>query len=433
MGNDDNLGWDTGKQQVADLNRWKERFSYIEEIHVSPDGERVAAIVKNEDMEFTVCFQSQGNEPETWENSYEKAWNLRFGPDGCLSVFVSDSGEWKVSTDDNPWENGYDFIWNMIFNHNGGIAVSAQKELLYSVVNNDTPWENEFSRLTHMILSPDGQKTAAVVESVPVLESEIFKFRSGCYSVAVNGDVWDRNFMNVWNPSFSDDSNHVAASVRTSYYDYYIAVDGKIWDKPFSSVWDPRFAPLHALTTSEKTTISNNYSVTAPVKKSGKWFLAKDGEIFWDRPYFQLWHHLYSPDGTKIAAIVAPEFGRWTIAIDNIPWEITFSDYVSDPLFSPDGNRIACLFKDKGKWGVAVDGKPWDCLFDMVWTPVFCYNGSHIAVKVKQDGFYHIALNGTILDAKYEDMANPLFSPDNSCMLIRGRQGNLYNREIIKL
>ncbi|MBF0301447.1 MAG: PD40 domain-containing protein [Desulfamplus sp.] len=432
--------WDIGKKQVADLSGWQEQFPYIEELRVSSDGERVAAIVKNEDMEFTVCIQSEGEELETWETGYDKAWNLQFGPDDRLSALVSDTSEWKVCTDGETWENGYDFLWNMTFNTNGVIAVSAQKELLYSVLNNDVPWENEFSRLTGMVISPDGQKTAAVVESVPVLESEIFKFRTGCYSVAVNGETWERNFMNVWNPVFSGDSNHVAASVRTSYYDYYIAVDGKIWDTAFSSVWEPRFAPLTITKAETKVssdannfTNAHNYSVTAPVKKGGKWFLAKDGEIFWDRPYFQLWHHLYSPDSSMIAAIVSPEFGRWTIASDNTPWELTFSDYVSDPIFSPDGKRIACLFKENGKWGVAVDGKAWDFLFDMVWQPIFSNNGLQLAVKIKKDGNYYIAINGSILDGKYEDMANPLFSPDNSSMLIRGRQGDSYNREVISL
>ncbi len=439
MSDYDKWDWNTGVKQVADIGDWQEKFPYIEEFRVSPDGEKIAAIVKNDDMEFTVCIQNQGEELTTWENGYDKVWNLQFGADNRLSALVSDTGEWKVCTDGETWENGYDFLWNMTFHHNGEIAVSAQKELLYTVVNNDLPWENEFSRLTGMVMSPDGEGCAAVVESVPVLESEIFKFRTGCYSVAVNGEVWERNFMNVWNPIFSPDSKHVAASVRTSYYDYYIAVDGKTWNSPFSSVWEPRFAPLTTFSESPPpysatdSSINANYSVTAPVKKRGKWFLAKDGEIFWDSPYFQLWQHLYSFDGSRIGAIVSSEFGRWTIAVDNTPWNLTFSDYISDPTFSPDGNRIACIFKDRGKWGVAVDGKAWNCLFDAVWKPVFSNDGSQLAVKVKKDGFYHIVLNGTILNGKYEDIAPPVFCTDNSSMLIRGFQGNSYNREVISL
>ncbi|MBF0243403.1 MAG: PD40 domain-containing protein [Desulfamplus sp.] len=418
--NCDSWNWDKGKKEVGKFSDWRDKFSYIEDISFSPDGEKIAAIVKNEDMEFTVSTQSEGVEPETWESGYDKVWNLRFGPDGRLSAFVSDTGEWKVSTDDNIWENGYDFIWNMRFNKSGVIAVSAQKELSYCAIINDVPWENEFSRLTDMVISPDGQSSAAVIESIPVLEGEIFKFRGGCYSVAVNGEAWDRNFMNVWKPSFSDDSSHVAASVRTSYNDYYIAVDGKTWDTPFSSVWDPCFEP-------------NSQSVVAPVKRGGKWFLAKDGAIFWDRPYFQLWHQIYSPDGKKIAAIVAPEFGRWTLAIDNTPWQITFSDYLTDPIFSHDGGRLACIFKDRGRWGVAVDGKAWDSIVDMAWIPVFSNDGDNIAVKVKKDGFYHIALNGKILDTKYEYIENPIFSPDGSSLLIKSCQGGSYNRDVISI
>ncbi len=55
MSNYDKWDWDTSKKKVADLSAWRERFPYIEEFRVSHDGEKVAAIVKNEDMEFTVC------------------------------------------------------------------------------------------------------------------------------------------------------------------------------------------------------------------------------------------------------------------------------------------------------------------------------------------------------------------------------------------
>lgn len=447
MINCDTWDWDIGKKEIADIDKWKEKFSYIEEFRVTLDGEKVAAIVKNDDMEFTICTQNQDNDPETWENSYDKVWNLKFGPDGRLSAFVSNTGEWTVSTDDTAWENSYDFIWDMQFSKNGDIAVSAQKELLYCVVNNDTPWENEFSRLTSMVLTPDGKKSAAVIESVPVLESEIFKFRQGCYSVAVNGQTWDKNFMNVWNPCFSSDSNHAAAAVRTSYYDYHIAVDGKIWDKSFSSVWEPCFAPssisdniIQNVSKNQnpsqnhiKPSSSNIFSVSAPVKKGGKWFLAKDGEIFWDTPYFQLWHHLYSPDGNKIAAIISPLFGEWTMAVDNTPWEITFSDYLSDPTFSSDSSRLAAVFKDKGRWGILADGRPWEILFDMAWTPVFSPDSSHLALKVEKDNFYYIALNGKIFSGKYDELNDPVFSSDSSKMLIRGRQGGKYFREVVSI
>ena len=54
-----------------------------------------------------------------------------------------------------------------------------------------------------------------------------------------------------------------------------------------------------------------------------------------------------SPDGEKIAAIVAPKFGKWTIAVNGQPWPVTFKTMVTDVLFSPDGNRVAALGKDR--------------------------------------------------------------------------------------
>ena len=64
----------------------------------------------------------------------------------------------------------------------------------------------------------------------------------------------------------------------------------------------------------------------------------------------------FSPDGSRLAAIVAPSYGRWTVAVDGVPWSATFSTLVSDATFSPDGQRIAALAKDDETYRVLVDG-----------------------------------------------------------------------------
>ena len=68
--------------------------------------------------------------------------------------------------------------------------------------------------------------------------------------------------------------------------------------------------------------------------------LMKDGKPYWDRGFTQLWHQMYSPDGEKMAAIVASSFGKWTIAVDGNPWPLTFGELVSDAVFSPDGKYL---------------------------------------------------------------------------------------------
>ena len=49
-----NWDWETKEKQVSDLNEWKSSYNWVEEPYVSPDGEKIAAIVNTDDMEFNV-------------------------------------------------------------------------------------------------------------------------------------------------------------------------------------------------------------------------------------------------------------------------------------------------------------------------------------------------------------------------------------------
>jgi hypothetical protein len=118
--------------------------------------------------------------------------------------------------------------------------------------------------------------------------------------------------------------------------------------------------------------------------------------------------------------MVAPKYGRWTVAIDGAPWKTTFGDLVTDLVFSPDGGRVACVWKDKGGWGVCVDDKPWEGSYDMAWAPVFSPDGRHVAAKVQKAGLYAILLDGRPLAEGFAFLWAPVFSPDGGKILIRG-------------
>ena len=51
---------------------------------------------------------------ETWENTFDKIWHLRFTPNNQLTALVSELGEWTVAVDDTLWENRFGYIWNPI-------------------------------------------------------------------------------------------------------------------------------------------------------------------------------------------------------------------------------------------------------------------------------------------------------------------------------
>ena len=101
--------WETGQKNIP-MSDWPERFGWVEEPYVSPDGEKVAAIVNTDEMAFNVCVNG-----DTWENDFDKIWHLRFLPSGALTALISDEGEWTVAIDGSPWENKFGYVWNPIY------------------------------------------------------------------------------------------------------------------------------------------------------------------------------------------------------------------------------------------------------------------------------------------------------------------------------
>ena len=90
--------WQTEKKEIP-VKEWKDSYNWVEEFHVSPDGEKIAAIVNIDEAEFSICMNG-----ETWEETLEKAWALRFLPDGRLVALVANDEEWTVCVDGISWE-----------------------------------------------------------------------------------------------------------------------------------------------------------------------------------------------------------------------------------------------------------------------------------------------------------------------------------------
>ena len=157
-----NWNWDTGSREIADINQWKQTYNWVEEPYVSPDGEKIAAIVNLAEGEFNVCVNGQ-----TWETVFDKIWYLRFAPDGRAAALVSEMGEWTVAVDGTPWENKFGYVWNLMFSPRGDhIAAAVQQDMTYCMALDDVPWSQTFANLTNPTLSPDGTKTAASVQVV---------------------------------------------------------------------------------------------------------------------------------------------------------------------------------------------------------------------------------------------------------------------------
>ena len=403
--------WDwINREKKMPFNEWNDQYEWVEEPYVSPDGERIAAIVRTEDELFNVCVNGQ-----TWETPFEKIYNLRFSPDGRLTALVSQDMEWTVAVDGNPWENWFGFVWNLMFSSDGShIGAACEQDMEYAVALDDVLWENTFPSITDIAMSSDGSQTSATVQTEPLDAAEIAKFKKGIYAPAPGGNPWEKSFTNVWKNVFSPDGKRLAVDLRLNRFEYTIAVDGKTWDKTFPMVWEPSFNPVSG-------------EVVAPVL-SGGWTLASDGSPIWKSRFKQLWNQQFSADGKNLAAIVSPDFGKWTIAVNDKAWTTQVDELITDMVISSDGTRIAAVVKDKGKWGHIVDNRIWEIDFDMAWQPVFSPDGKHVAAKVEKDGKKYIILDGSLLPTPYAHLWNPVFNETGNKLLIRAITNGEYNR-----
>ena len=423
--------WDTKEKYIADVNKWRKKFPAIRELFISDDGEKIATVIQTEDNRFTTCVNG-----DVWEETFERLWSLKFTPDNKLICLAYRNYEWALGLNNELWEDRFDSAWNLTVSPDGkSIALNVKKEELYGASLNGATWENRFVDARDIALSPDGTKTASLVQTKRLKEGDIFGFQEGIWTVAVDGIPWDRTFVNVWGITFSPDSKHVAVEVRLNLYDYTIAVDGKPWEKVYGCVWEPFFKPY-------------SDDIIAPVKTSGGWTLAMNGQPIWDT-YVQVRNQRFSPDGRSIAAVVAPEYGKWTIAVENSPWKRSFGDAVLPPIFSPDSKRVAAVGKESrnpfhmesalhnieenDRYSIAVDGTPWPDDFEMVWDPIFSPGSDKVLAKVEKNGKYFIVIDGRIGKHGYEDLWNPVFSPDGEKLLIRCIEGGKYYRRVIPI
>jgi hypothetical protein len=203
--------WDTSAKLLADLDKWREEYSEVQERVVSKDGEKVAAIVKNEDDSLTVCVNGT-----TWSNTFEKIWSLQFRPDGRLFCLAMNDDEWTVAQDDELWDESFDYVWNLRFSKDGAAAgANIRTSEGYGIAVNGEVWEKKFVQMRSCELSPDGLHSAGSVQVEALAEGDIFTFTQGVWSLAVDGKQWERRFLNVWNSAFSGDGSVVAAEVRT--------------------------------------------------------------------------------------------------------------------------------------------------------------------------------------------------------------------------
>lgn len=408
--------WEPGKRTVTRSIAPLPGHEWQEEPQVSPNGERFAAVAKTGDGDFAMRVDD-----ETWEQTFEKLWLPRFSPDGRLTALGQLDGEWTMVVDGEPWPETYGYVWGTMFSQAGDvIAASVQQDAQYGLSVGGQAWETLYENANQPALSLDGGRSAAVVQTVPLGQADVETFKQGVYSVAVDGQAWDRNFMNVWSPVFDSKGERVAAQVRLTYYDYSIAVDGRTWDAVYNCVWEPAFNPVTG-------------EVAAPFRAGGLWGMAVDGRTLWEPRFLQCWKQQYGSSGKDLWAVVAPEYGRFTVARNAAPWTATFP-VVTDLVLSPAGDRAAAIgSENNADFRIMVDGVVWDGVYDMAWPPVFSPDGRHVAVMVEKDGRKLALLDGKPYAQGFDHLWPPIFGPEGDRLLLRGVIGSACQRIVAKL
>ncbi len=408
--------WTPGKKEVANLDNIGAEYELVTETTPSPDGEKIAVVAKNEDEEFVL---SQNG--EEWPEGFEKIWQARYLPNGKLVAFAMTDDEWGMAIDGEMGEELFEFAWNAVFSPDGeSYAHMTKMGMKYGIVHNGEPWDESFMAIRDLAISEDGQHVAVTAQTEKRKEADLESFFKGMWSVAVDGELWETRFIGAWGPCFNHDGSSVAAQVRTGNAEYSIATDGTAWNQNYPAVWETVFRP-------------GTGSAIAPVRTQGNWTLAENGELLWSNLYAQLWRQSFSPDGKCIAAVGTPEFGKWTVIVDDVSWKGRWDDMVLPPVFSPDSRRLAAVVKSDNRWGIAVDGESWEETFSMAWDPVFSPDSRRVAAKLEKDGTYGVYLDGRLLAGGYSQLWNPVFSPDGKHLMLRYVSGGKYYREIIAL
>ena len=409
-----NWDWQTPLKEI-DLKQWETAFNWIEEFHTSPDGEKIAAVVNVDEMEFSVCVNG-----EPWDATLEKAWSLTFLPDGRLAVLGAEDEEWTVYLDGRPWENRFDYIWDLQYSDDGShVAAAIQQDMTYGMAVNDSPWETFYENLTCPMISSTGT-TAAVVQKEPMAQADIEVFRRGIFSAAINGQAFESQYVNAWDLAFDPSGKNLGYVIRKNRSDYSIVQNDTVWESDFQSAWQPLF-------------IDQGSSMLAPVRKAGKWYLFRDDAPFWKTGYAQLWKLTGSPDQDKVAAVVSPDFGTWTVCEDEKTWNITIGGMISELSYSGDGQTLMAVCSHGNHWDLAVNGQLWNLKAEKLWSPVASVDGRIIAARMAVNDKYHMVVNGKIYPDAYDMAFDPAISPDGDKIMFKTITNGIYSRQILNV
>lgn len=398
--------WQPGPRPALSLAALADTAELIE-LCPSPDGTRLAAVVADGDGMRLRILGPGADDVVQWPETWERVRQLRWSDDGKLAALIGQDFEWTVVEDGEAWSESYEFVWDLRRRADGGTVAAVKTDEGYTPACGGRLWERRFPMIREFCLAPGApQRVACTVQAEPRTEADVAAFAAGLWSLAIDGQLWPRRFVNVWEPVLSLDGERAAALVRLSRTDHTVAVDGEPWGRTFDCAWGPSFTPTGA--------------VVAPVKADGGWTLACDGQPVWDRRFVQLWRQRVDARG-EVVAVAAPEFGRWTVVRDGRCWQRSWDEWVGTPVTAPGSDRrVAAAVKDGGRWAVAVDGEVWNVDGSRLQGPVIAGEGGAVVAAVERDGLWRLAVDGRMAGPTWARLWPLAVSPDGRAVLVRG-------------
>jgi len=210
---------------------WSHWFDKVYILTLSPDGNRLAAVVK-ENGKFRIAVND-----ELWGTSFDEEFYWRtpkFSPDSRrLAVTVIRDRKVVVVADDKPWDS----LACLVPERYSGDSASDSFMLCanHAYINNQQIFQPHFT--------PNGKCVVPLTTSLSIQQRGL-KPR---WTIAVDGKAWGTDFVTVdgfW--MAFDENGRVAIPVsveKLGSRTETVAVDGKLWENRFDTVTHVKFLP----------------------------------------------------------------------------------------------------------------------------------------------------------------------------------------------
>lgn len=347
----------------------------LQRIATDPSFRRVAYVVQRDGKELAVIDGVEGKEYDHVAENNE----MFFSPDGQRLAYVAKRGDKMLVVVDGQEGREYDFIYDLF----------------------------------NPIFSSDSRQVAYIAGKNSKLKA-MFGGWSLSEFVVVDGQE-GKSFQLVEGLVFSPDSSKLAYQAQRKWNQgTSVVVDG-VEGKQYQQIVFTHFSP----DSSRLAYVA--YILTDP-QKPGMNLAVIDGK---EGPQYQsVGSVVFSPDSKHTAYNAGYNGG--SIVRDDVPGP-RFNAIPCDPVFSPDGKRLAYVAQagDNYAYVVVVDDKVvYDCpdcegILDLVFSP----DSQHLVYTVYINKHWFAALDGTVLPQTKDLLSPPCFTPDGKRLIYLKQRG----------